>query len=276
MKRSLILPVLAVVAATVVTSPGVAQEQSRESMAVDATATQWSYQFALEGNFDYETDLVDGVPRPEGGKGFLQFRLVAPVPKSEKIPLTMLPRLTLRALENKDGDWGFGNSDIFVLGIVQQWAKGRWGIGPQLNFPSKTGFGNPNWGFGLAGAITQRELNDKLFLAFLVQQTWSKDPAGSGDIKPGTLGLNPVIVYQLGNGVYIGNGDYVIRYNWNDGSWYVPIRIRLGKAWILPEKTWNAYIEYGTAAKISDWKGPIANHTVRINVQFQLPVALGG
>jgi hypothetical protein len=276
MKQLLMLLASTLVVAVLLAGPVFAQEQSRESMAVDATATQWSYQFALEGNFDYDTDLVNGVPRGEGGRGFLQFRFVAPVPKSGKIPFTMLPRLTLRALENKDEQWGFGNSDVFVLGIAQQWATGRWGIGPQLNFPSKTGFGNPNWGFGLAGAVTQRALNDKVFLSFLVQQTWSKDPAGSGDIKAGSLGLNPGIVYQLGKGVYIGNGDYVIRYNWNDGSWYVPIRIRLGKAWILPEKTWNAYIEYGTAAKISDWKGPIANHTVRINVQFQLPVALGG
>lgn len=267
---------LATLAILLVVSPraGNAQEQSRESMAVDATATQWSYQFALEGNFDYKDDLVGGVPRAEGGRGFLQFRLVAPVPKSEKIPLTMLPRLTLRALENKDSDWGFGNSDIFVLGILQQWAKGRWGIGPQVNFPAKTGFGNPNWGFGFAAAITQRELNDKVFLAFLVQQTWSKDPAGSGDVKASSLGINPSIVYQLGGGFYIGNGDFVIRYNWYDGSWFVPIRIRFGKTWILPTKTWNAYVEYGTAAQISDWTGPIATHTVRINVQFQLPVGL--
>lgn len=212
--------------------------------------------------------------RPEAGKGFLQFRMVAPISKSEKIPFTMLPRLTLRALENKDGDYGFGNSDIFVLGIVQQWAKGRWGIGPQINFPAKAGFGTTNWGFGLAGAVTQREYDDKVFLAFLVQQTWSKDPAGSDDIKASPLGLNLVFVYQLGGGFYLGNGDFVIRYNWNDGSWFVPLRVRLGKAWILPDKTWNAYVEYGTAAQISDWTGPIANHTVRINVQFQLPVGL--
>lgn len=54
----------------------------------------------------------------------------------------------------------------------------------------------------------------------------------------------------------------------------MPIRIRLCKTWILPDKTWNAYVEYGTAAQISNWTGPIANHTVRINVQFQLPVGL--
>jgi len=46
--------------------------QSRESMAVDATATQWSYQFAIEGNLDYADDITNGMQRPEGNKGFLQ------------------------------------------------------------------------------------------------------------------------------------------------------------------------------------------------------------
>ncbi len=250
--------------------------QSRESMAVDATATQWSFQFAVEGNFNYKDDeIAPGVTRPEGGLGFLQFRFVAPVAKSEKIPFTMLPRLTMRAVEDKNGKYGFGQSDIFILGIVDQWATGRWGIGPQINFPADKGFGNPEWGFGLAGAVTQRAMKDKLFLALLLQQTWSKDPDpdGSGDTKPSPLGINPVIVYQLGNGFYIGNGDFVIRYNWNDGSWFWPLRVRLGKAWILPEKTYNAYIEYGTALDFKDWKGAVPEHTVRLNFQFQIPVS---
>ena len=252
-----------------------AQEQSRESMAVDATATQWSYQFALEGNFDYKDDILDnGQQRAEGNRGFLQFRWVAPIPKSEKVPLTLLPRLTLRAVEEKDnGNYGFGQSDVFVLGIMQQWAKGRWGIGPQINFPAKTGFGNPNWGYGLAGAITQREIDDKLFLALLLQQTWSKDPSPDSDeTKASPLGINAIVVYQLGNGFYIGNGDFVIKYDWYNGGWSVPLRLRLGKAWISPKTTWNAYIEYGTTAKISSWQGAIPNHTLRINVQFQIPV----
>ena len=34
--------------------PIFAQEQSRESAAVDPTAAQWSFQFAYEGQFDYK------------------------------------------------------------------------------------------------------------------------------------------------------------------------------------------------------------------------------
>jgi hypothetical protein len=56
--------------------PIFAQEQSRESAAVDPTAAQWSLQFAYEGKFDYKEPDVRG----EGDKGFFQFRFVAPLP----------------------------------------------------------------------------------------------------------------------------------------------------------------------------------------------------
>ena len=150
-------------------APLPAQEQSRESMAVDATASQWSFQFAGEGFWDYKDDqLDDGTTRPAGNKGFLQFRLVAPIPKSEKNPLTWLPRLTLRSVKNKEGDVGFGSSDIFVLGIINQWATGRWGFGPQINFPAQEGFGNTNWGLGLAGAVTHLSIDESIPWANLV------------------------------------------------------------------------------------------------------------
>jgi len=184
---------LLIVLLAVSTVGAAAQEQSRESMAVDATASQWSFQFAGEGFWDYKDAY------PEGNEGFLQFRLVAPISKSEKIPFTMLPRLTLRGVKNSEGDFGFGSSDIFVLGIAQEWATGRWGIGPQINFPAQEGFGNKNWGYGLAGAITQRAMEDKFFFAFLLQQTWSKT-GGNGPTKASPISINPSFVLQLGDG----------------------------------------------------------------------------
>jgi len=248
-------------------------EQSRESMAVDATATQWSYQFALEGFYDYRTDIdpATGEPRVEGRKGFLQFRWVAPIPKSDKLPLTLLPRLTFRLVQNAEGDVGFGSSDVFILGIINQWKTGRWGIGPQINFPSMKGFGNPNWGYGLAAAVTQRAWKDRLFFAFLVQQTWSSK---DGTTKASPVSINPIFVIQLGKGWYAGNGDYVINYNWYSGAWFIPFGARLGKAFIGEKTTWNAYVEYSTSALYEDWYGPVATHAFRVNVQFQIPVGL--
>jgi hypothetical protein len=256
--------------------PALAQEQSRESMAVDATAAQWSFQLAYEGKHDYKTDSLDsGGYRPEGEKGFLQFRLVAPISKSESWPLTLLPRLTLKLVQSAEGNYGLGSSDVFALIILNQWASGRWGIGPQINFPAQSSetneFGSTEWGYGFAAAVTQRALNDDLFLALLIQQVWRKQP-DTGETKAAPLGLNPIIVYQLGSGFYISNGDYVINYSWQDGSWFVPFLLRFGKAFIGPTSTWNAYVEYGVPVIYKSWKGPVPSHILRINVQFQIPV----
>jgi hypothetical protein len=257
--------VTAVVTVGIFTRAVSAQEQSRESMAVDATAAQWSYQFAGEGFWDYKKD------HPEGRKGFLQFRLVAPISKSESIPFTMLPRLTVRYQQNAQEKWGWGTSDIFVLGIAQEWAQGRWGIGPQVNFPAQDGFGNKNWGLGLAGAVTQRELSDKLYLAVLLQQVWGKQ--GESDVATAApIGINMILVYQLGNGWYIGNGDYVVNYSWDQNAWFIPFGVRLGKAFVGESSTWNAYIEYSTAVYYDDWPGPVPGHAFRLNVQYQVPV----
>jgi hypothetical protein len=252
----------------VIAIPIFAQEQSRESAAVDPTASQWSFQFAYEGFFDYKEIETRG----KGNKGFFQFRMVAPLPADENFPITLLPRLTARLVQNSEGDFGFGQSDLFVLGILQQWATGRWGIGPQINFPSQGGFGNTNWGFGLAGGLTQRAFDDKLFLALLLQQTWGKNNAG--ETKASNLGINTIIVYQLGDGWYIGNGDFVIRYDWDNSAFFVPFGLRLGKAFINPEGTWNAYIEYASSLIYDSIPGPVASHGVRINVQYQIPVSL--
>jgi hypothetical protein len=269
--RSLLASALFAAVAFIPYVSAYAQEQSRESMAVDATAAQWSFQFAYEGYYDYKTDTLDsGVQRPEGNKGFLQFRLVAPIPKSEKNPVTWLPRLTLRAVQNKDGDYGFGSSDIFVLGIAQQWATGRWGLGPLINFPAQEGFGSKKWGFGLAAAVTQRAWDDKLFLVLLLQQTWRKNPAGETKATP--LSINPVFVLQLGDGWYFGNGDYIISYNWQNGSWFIPFGVRFGRAIIGETTTWNAYVEYSASVYYDDWIGPVATHALRVNVQFQIPI----
>lgn len=263
---------IAFAALFVISASAAFSQQSRESAAVDPTATQWSYQFAYEQFFDYKNDILEsGLIRPDGRQRFGQFRLVAPIPKG-KLPLTLLPRLTFRIQQQPStvgNNWGIGGSDLFILGIINDWGSGRWGIGPQINFPAKEGFGNTSWGFGLAGAITQRAFDDKLFIALLLQQTWSDQGTGT---KPGTLAINPTFVVQLGKGWYVGNGDYVISYNWQDKSWLIPLGLRIGKAFISEKNTFNAYVEWASSAAWPNWQGPVASNSIRVNIQWQIPV----
>jgi hypothetical protein len=105
-------------------------EQSRESMAVDATASQWSFQFAYQWMPDYYDDILsDGSTRPAGMDDYAQLRVVAPISMKK---LTILPRLTIRHYEAPSGKSGFGNTELFGLIIPKatDWGTGRAGIGP--------------------------------------------------------------------------------------------------------------------------------------------------
>ena len=162
---------------------------------------------------------------------------------------------------------------MFILGILKDWGTGRFGLGPQINFPAMDGFGNKNFGLGLAAAMTQRALADKLFFALLFQQTWSSAPDGSGT-QASPLSINPSFVFQLGQGWYIGNGDFLVRYSWDTKAWTVPFGVRFGKAMVQPGKTYNAYAEFASSVIYDDWIGSVPSWSLRVNFQFQIPVSM--
>ena len=103
-----------------------------------------------------------------------QLRIVAPLSKEMTgLGFNLLPRLTLRNNEAIDGKSGNGNAELFVLAIPFQWATGRFGIGPQVDFPADSEqYGSKEWRYGLATAVLQRAAKDKLMLGILVQQLW--------------------------------------------------------------------------------------------------------
>ncbi len=112
-----------------------AGEQNAASKAMDATATQWSFQFAYQAMPDYYTDMVNGATRKLGLDNYAQLRIVAPIPLKS---LTILPRLTVRHYEDsKTGKSGLGNTELFALIIPKatDWGTGRAGIGPLVTFP---------------------------------------------------------------------------------------------------------------------------------------------
>jgi heme/copper-type cytochrome/quinol oxidase subunit 2 len=128
-------------------------EQNRESMAMDATAAQWSFQLAYQSMPDYYSDDVNGTTRSPGLDNYLQLRVVAPIPLKG---LTILPRLTFRHYENKaNGKSGLGNTELFALIIPKfsDWGSGRAGIGPLVTFPGNADVAKDEWGYGVAAAI---------------------------------------------------------------------------------------------------------------------------
>lgn len=248
--------------------------QDSESKAMDATATQWSFQFAYQAMPNYYDDIVNGMPRRAGLDNYFQVRIVAPI-SLEK--LTILPRLTVRHYENPQGESGFGNTEIFALMIPKawDWGTGRTGIGPLVTLPGDEKVAKDEWGYGLAAAIVNSA--GKWFYGLLLTQSWrSIDPAalptGTSDANP--LGIAPFLNYRLGKGWYIGNGDMVALYDWNNGKVYIPIGVRVGKVIVQEKGSWNIYGEYQTSLVYDDWPGPAVKDSYRFNVTYTMPVGL--
>lgn len=252
-------------------SPTVFADDDAETKALDSTATQWSFQTAYQVNTDYHNDIVNGSTRPEGLTDFIQLRIVAPIPLKS---FTILPRLTIRHYENAAGESGLGNTELFGLIIPKSWdwGSGRFGIGPLITAPGDEKVAKDEWGYGFAAAAVNAK--GRWFYGLLLTQSWqSVDPdilpAGTSDTNP--LGLAPFLNYRLGKGWYVGNGDMVIKWDWDSNELYVPIGVRVGKIMLQPKGSWNLYFEYQTSLIYDDWPGSAIENSFRFNVTYTIP-----
>jgi len=253
------------------TSPIVFADDDAETKALDSTATQWSFQTAYQVNTDYHNDIVNGSTRPEGLTDFIQLRIVAPIQLKS---FTILPRLTIRHYENAAGESGLGNTELFGLIIPKSWdwGSGRFGIGPLITAPGDEKVAKDEWGYGFAAAAVNAK--GRWFYGLLVTQSWQSIdpdtlPAGTSDTNP--LGLAPFLNYRLGNGWYVGNGDMVIKWDWDSNELYVPIGVRVGKVMLQPKGSWNLYFEYQTSLIYDDWPGSAIENSFRFNVTYTIP-----
>jgi hypothetical protein len=246
--------------------------QDRESMALDSTATQWSFQFAYQWMSYHDDTLDDGTTRPAGNDDFAQLRIVAPLPFKA---FTILPRLTIRHYENAQGQSGFGNTELFGLIIPNSWdwGTGRVGIGPLVTAPGDKEVARDEWGYGFAAAVVNTK--GKWYYGLLLTQAWRAVdpeiiPPGSSDTQP--IGIAPIINYRIANGWYVGNGDMVARYDWDKSEFFLPIGVRVGKVFVGDESSWNLYAEYQTSLYKDDWSGSAVSDSWRINATYSIPV----
>ena len=253
---------------------GEISDEDRETMALDSTATQWSFQFAYQMMPDYYDDtLDDGSTRPEANTNYAQLRIVAPIPMKG---FTILPRVTVRHYENARGQSGFGNTEIFGLIIPKawDWGTGRFGIGPLVTLPGDDEVARDEWGYGFATAVVNAK--GKWFYGLLLTQSWravdpdQQRPPDFSDTNP--LGIVPIVNYKLAKGWYVSNGDMVAQYDWDSGEFYLPIAFRLGKVFVEAKHTWNFYGEYRTSLIYGGWQGSAVKNSYRINATYSIPV----
>ncbi len=195
MNKSIFLIAALVLASTSFAEEAAAPTQDRESMAMDSTASQWSFQTAYQTMSYYEDTLDDGSTRPQGLDNYVQLRVVTPM-SFEKF--TLLPRLTFRHYEKLEtGESGLGNTEIFGLIVPKpwDWGTGRVGIGPLVTLPGNPDVSRDEWGYGFAAAAVNTQ--GKWFYGLLFTQTWrSTDPTlqqttGTSDTNP--LGVAPFL-----------------------------------------------------------------------------------
>ncbi len=248
--------------------------QSRDSQAMDATATQWSFQLAYQSMPDYYSDDVDGVPRAPGLDDYIQLRVVAPIPLKS---FTILPRLTFRHYEDKvTGKAGMGNTELFALIIPKfsDWGSGRAGIGPLMTFPGNPNVAKDEWGYGFAAAIVNN--SGQWFYGLLFTQSFrAVDPNAlspeQSEVNP--LGIAPFLAYRFGKtGLYLQTADMVALYDWKTKGFYLPVGMRFGKVWVFEKSSLNVYAEYKTSAIYKNWKGSAIKNSYRLNVSYTIPV----
>jgi hypothetical protein len=235
--------------------------QSLESAANDATASMWTFQLSVEGRTWLDEDGPTGQPRPEGNRDQFMLRFVAPVPLGKN--LKVINRFTMRNNEAVDKSSGAGDAEYFALFVPFEWSTGRWGIGPQVNFPAESSkFGSEKWG-------------DKVLTGILVQQIWGKtDPNDSDREVAQPITIQPIFNYSLKNGYYLNIGETAFSYNWDANAWLIPLGVRFGKIFITDEgSTWNLYGEIRkTVYHGSDWPGSVLDTAVRVNLSYAFPM----
>ncbi len=240
----------------------------------DLKSSRWSIQgtWVTNGSF-YGDTLADGEARPEGAMSDLQTRVAYRVTPKRFIKVPILSRLKLQRIKSKNGNWGTAPTELFSLLVPKDWGSGQFAIGPLVRFPvSNPEFGNAEYTFGFSTGIIQRFDKHKLLVGLLIRQTWGKtDPLNPSAIVAQAMALNPVINLRLGGGYYIQNGGMVGLLNWKeDGEFYLPIALRVGKVFVTKNGSWNISAEYKTSALYKNWSGPAVKNAFRLNVGFSL------
>jgi len=249
--------------------------QDRETAAMDATATQWSFQVAYQMMPQYHNDILsNGEPRKPGLDNYAQLRVVAPIPLKK---FTILPRLTIRHYEDvAKQKSGLGNTELFALIIpgFSDWGTGRAGIGPLVTMPGNPDVAKDEWGYGFAAAIVNS--SGQWFYGVLLSQSWrAVDPNSlspeESDVNP--LGIAPFLAYRFGSsGFYLQNADIVANYDWVTKKFYMPIGLRFGKVWVFEKSSLNVYAEYKTSAVYKNWEGSAVKNAYRFNVTYTIPL----
>ena len=117
------------------------------------------------------------------------------------------------------GETGLGDVSIFDLVVIHEdW--GRWGIGPVMTFAGDVDAPDPFVAGPAIGGVYQ--VDKGLNVGLFNQNVFGGDTAISQ--------FQPIVAYQLGDGLALSGGDLQFIYDWKHDRWQsVPIGLQIGK-----------------------------------------------
>ncbi|MEQ1892612.1 MAG: hypothetical protein ABL998_08735 [Planctomycetota bacterium] len=123
------------------------------------------------------------------------------------------------------GQEGLGDVSIFDLVTIDA-SWGRWAVGPLVTLASDSAAPDPVVAGPAIGGIYQA--SKTLNLGLFNQSVFGGDTSISQ--------IQPIVAYQLGEGLAISGGDLQFVYDWRDSRWLsLPIGFQIGKVASL----WN-------------------------------------
>jgi hypothetical protein len=244
---------------------------SEEVNTNDPTAAAISLSAGWEFTDWYEDEIAPGQTRPTGNANTFNTRMVYPMAKGTLgSPWPIINRFSFSNVEAPGGTSGSGNAEFISLFIPWTWGTGKIGLGPAINLPAdEKQFGTDVWRFGFAGVVLENSLEGRLMWGVLLRQVWGKTDPNSNKSLASPFAFQPIVIYQLNDGWYLGNGESPIAYNWQKNEILVPLGIRLGRAIKLKSGgTLNMYGEYRTNIIYKNWSGAAGKNIIRISASY--------
>jgi hypothetical protein len=190
---------------------------------------------------DYYSPVLFGTGRQTND--FL-LRGALPLPPTGFVPVPQIIRATVPLSTRPDFKGGYttGLGDINIFDIFLLKTRGtQIGVGPQLTAPSATDteLGTRQWQAGLS-AVAIHPTPARL-LGALVQ--WQHSFAGSGS-RPDTniLSVQPFVILNFPGGWY-ARSTGIMNFNLENGGYYIPIGLGIGKVWKSSGTIFNLFIE---------------------------------
>ena len=260
---------LAVAASLALTPAAQAQESAPAAAAVDSAA-QANNPLANFTAFNVHNYYIGEFSDSgeNGNQVWARFATPFSLGETKWLMRASLPLNTYPVPPEMNHETGLGDMNVFAAYLVPMGSrKISVGVGPQITMPTATGnaLGSGQWSLGLVHTLFNYA-SPKFQWGYLL--SWQASVAGADDRANVNIGgFQPFLFYQLGKGAYL-RSTAVLSYNFEAGTYTVPIGLGIGKVIPTRTKVFNVFIEpQVSVADKGEW--PKWQIFIGLNTQFK-------